>query len=44
MSNKIVLNELQFELIHYLFLSSVFAQFYRDFYFKYENVNNHAHA
>jgi hypothetical protein len=21
-----------------------FAQFYRDFYSKYENVNNHAHA
>jgi hypothetical protein len=59
-SNKIVLNGLQFELILYLFLSSVFdkwksfffsnctinffAQFYRDFYFEYENVNNHAHA
>jgi hypothetical protein len=57
MSNKIVLNGLQFELIQYLILSSVFdkcffqmalltffAHFYRDFYFKYENVNNHAHA
>jgi fructosamine-3-kinase len=25
-------------------LLTFFAQFYRDFYFKYENVNNHAHA
>jgi hypothetical protein len=25
-------------------LLTFFAQFYRDFYFKYKNVNNHAHA
>jgi hypothetical protein len=25
-------------------LLTFFAQFYGDFYFKYENVNNHAHA
>jgi hypothetical protein len=25
-------------------LLTFFAQFYKDFYFEYENVNNHAHA
>jgi hypothetical protein len=25
-------------------LFTFFARFYRDFYFEYENVNNHAHA
>jgi hypothetical protein len=38
MSNKIILNELK---LHYQLF---FTQFYRDFYFEYENVNNHAHS